>query len=94
MQEIWDQMMNYHLEELENYHTFFSALRQEGIASLPVDYHMIYNMVHNYLSNEVPRQLEHARGKATPSLVENVELLLNEVQKEIYPLPLSGKNLK
>lgn len=87
-------MMNYHLRQLEDYRTFFSACHREGITILPADYHLISDFIHDYLSHEVPRQLECAQGRATPSLVEHVELLLEEVRREIYPLPMSGKNLK
>lgn len=80
--------MEYHLSQLEDYRTFFQECSNNGIITVTQPLQMI---IHDYLNNEVPRQLELARTRATSSLVKRVELLLEEVGVEIYFSVLSKR---
>lgn len=80
--ESYDNLLRYHLQELTDNNNIIVVSLEKSI-ELP---RFIYESIDQYLRKHLPQQLERIRGRATPSLVEQVEHLLDDVRKNVYPL--------
>lgn len=82
IKEAYDTLLRYHLQELTDNNNIIVVSREKGL-ELP---RFMYENVDQYLREHLPQQLERIRRRATPSLVEQVEHLLADVRKNVYPL--------
>lgn len=79
--EMWNSMLESHLQKMGEYRSFLRVCREEGYG-----FPGVARIIHEYLTYDVPECLETVRGRADENVVKLVEMYWEDTRNEIYPL--------